>query len=165
MRDRAVRHGMDIVDSVRMFAAANAAGADALITCFRLKYDHAYWRPYTAIRQAATDGNPDTEADEQWQSLREPPPYPDYVSGHACISGAVARALENLFGQGEVDMAIRNAASGATRHFDGEQEWVDEIVDARIWLGFHFRDAMDDGRSVAHDVADHVVTGWFAATP
>jgi hypothetical protein len=163
MRDRSVRRGMDIVATARMLAAANVAGADALITCFRLKYDHAFWRPYTAIRQAATDGNRDTEPDESWESLLEPPPYPDYVSGHGCISSAVARALEDLFGEGQVDMSIRNATSGAVRDFDREQEWLDQVTDARIWLGFHFRDAMDDARSIGDQVADHVVSGWFEA--
>ena len=166
MRDRSVRHGQDIVATARMFAAANAAGADALITCWRVKYDANYWRPVTAIRQAADDGNPATTADPGWQPLLGgTPPYPDYTSGHACISAGVARALENLFGTGAVDMDIRNAASGVVRRYDTEQAWLDEVVDARIWLGIHFRDAMDDGRSIGRQVADHVVAGWFAPTP
>ena len=57
MRDRAVRHEMDIVESARMFAAANASGADAGITCWRAKYESNYWRPLTAIQQADRDGN------------------------------------------------------------------------------------------------------------
>ena len=165
LRDRSLRRGMDIVSTARMFAAVNAAGTDALITCFRIKYDENFWRPFTAIREAASDGNPDTAADPLWTSLRQPPPYPDYVSGHACFSGAVARALENLFGAGDVDVFVASNVTGTVQHFDREQEWLDQVVDARIWLGFHFRDAMDDARSVSHEVADEVVDGWFAATP
>lgn len=166
MRERSARHGQDIVATARMFAAANVAGADALITCWRVKYDANFWRPVTAIHQAGDDGNPATTADPGWQPLLgSSPPYPEYPSGHACISAGVARALENLFGKGAVDMDIRNAASGTVRHYDTEQAWLDEVVDARIWLGIHFRDAMDDGRSIGRQVADSVVAGWFAVTP
>jgi hypothetical protein len=164
MRDRAVRHGLDIVATARMFAAVNAAGADALITCFRIKYDYNFWRPYTAIREAARDGNPATKPDPAWESLRQPPPYPEYVSGHGCISGAVARALANLFGTDDLEMFIRSEVTGTVRHFDTERKWLNQVVNARIWLGFHFRDAMDDARSVSHRIADEVVSGWFTAT-
>ena len=76
MRDRAVRHEMDIVESARMFAAANASGADAGITCWRAKYESNYWRPLTAIQQADRDGNDATTADPAWSSLRPAPPTP-----------------------------------------------------------------------------------------
>jgi hypothetical protein len=51
---------------------------------------------------------------------------------------------------------------GATRHYDSENAWLDDVVDARIFLGFHFRDAMDDGRTLGREVADHVVDRWFS---
>jgi hypothetical protein len=75
MRDRAIRHQLDIVESARMFAATNAAGADALIACWQLKLDTDYWRPVTAIQQGHRDGNPATTADPAWASLRPAPPY------------------------------------------------------------------------------------------
>jgi hypothetical protein len=156
MRDRAVRHQTDIVGSARMFAAANVSGADALITCWRGKYDSNFWRPITAIQQADRDGNPATTADPGWASLRPAPPYPEYPSGHGCVSSAVATTLENLFGAGHVDMDIRSTVTGATRHYDSEEPWLDDVVDARIWLGIHFRDAMDDAREIGRGVADAV---------
>jgi hypothetical protein len=165
MRDRSVRHGMDIVETARMFAAANASAADATITCWRAKYDFNYWRPETAIRQADRDGNPATTADPAWNSLRPAPPYPEYPSGHVCVSSGVAQALENLFGEGEVDMIIRSLTpevTGATRPYRSEEAWLDDVTDARIFLGIHFRDAMDDGRAVGRAVADKVVDRWFS---
>jgi hypothetical protein len=164
MRDRAQRHRMDILQSARMFAAANAAGADALIVCWRAKYDYNSWRPVTAIRQAGTDGNPATTADPAWAPFRTTPPYPEYASGHACVSEATARALQDLFGPGEVDMTIRSAAAGVVdteRTYTDERRWLDDVTNARIWLGFHFRDAMDDGRQIGRRVADAVVRNWF----
>jgi hypothetical protein len=164
MRDRAVRHEMDIVESARMFAAANASGADAGITCWRAKYESNYWRPLTAIQQADRDGNDATTADPAWSSLRPAPAYPEYPSGHACLSSAVAQALEELFGEGDLDMNIQSLTpevAGTTRHYDTADAWVDGVVDARIFLGIHFRDAMDDARALGRGVADHVVDRWF----
>jgi hypothetical protein len=156
MRDRAVRHQMDIVDAARMFAAANSAGADALITCWRLKYDAPFWRPVTAIQQADRDGNPATSPDPAWTSLRAAPPYPEYPSGHGCVSSAVAQALEELFGAGQVDMQVRSSVTNTTRTYDDEEAWLDDVVNARIWLGIHFRDAMDDAREIGRGVAGAV---------
>jgi hypothetical protein len=167
MRDRAVRHEMDIVESARMFAAANVSAADTAITCWRSKYETNYWRPLTAIHHAEGDGNDETTADPSWNSLRPAPAYPEYPSGHACVSSGTAQALENLFGEGEVDMDIRSLTpevTGTTRHFDSADEWLDGVVDARIFLGIHFRDAMDDARDVGREVADHVVDCWFSSS-
>jgi hypothetical protein len=167
MRDRAVRHEMDIVETARMFAAANASAADAGITCWRAKYDFHYWRPETAIHQADRDGNPATAPDPAWASLRPSPPYPDYPSGHGCVSSGTAQALENLFGEGEVDMIIHSltpelAEADRTRTYDSEDAWLDDVTDARIFLGIHFRDAMDDARALGRAVADTVVDCWFS---
>jgi hypothetical protein len=157
MRDRAVRHQMDILGSAEMFAAANAAAADALITCWRVKYHEPFWRPVTAIQQADRDGNPATAPDPTWTSLRPAPPYPENPSGHGCLSSAVATTLEELFGAGDVDMEIRSEVTGTTRHYDTEEAWLDDVVDARIMLGIHFRDAMDDAREIGRAVSDAVV--------
>jgi hypothetical protein len=161
LRERAARHPMDIVDTARVFAAVNTAGADTQITCWRVKYDTAFWRPVTAIQQADRDGNDATAADPAWTSLRPSPPYPDNPSGHGCVSSAVAGTLEELFGPGQLDMAIRSTVTNTTRVYDDAEAWLDDVTDARIWLGIHFRDAMDDAREIGTGVADAVVDRAF----
>ena len=156
LRERAARHPMDLVDTARLFAAVNSAGADAAITCWRVKYDTAFWRPVTAIQQADRDGNDATTADPAWTSLRPAPPYPDNPSGHGCVSSAVAETLEELFGRGQLDMEIHSAVTNTTRVYDDAEAWLDDVTNARIWLGYHFRDAMDDGREIGTGVADAV---------
>ena len=76
-----------------MLAILNMTTADAAISCWRAKYGTAYWRPSTAIQLADTDGNPATTADPTWTPLVANPPYPDYPSGHACLTGATANGL------------------------------------------------------------------------
>ena len=94
VRDLVTRHGLDIVRSARTFAVLNASAADAAISCWRAKFDFAFWRPITAIQLADTDGNPATVADPGWTPLIVTPPYPEYPSGHACLVGAVRRRPE-----------------------------------------------------------------------
>jgi hypothetical protein len=161
LRERAARHPMDIADTARLFAAVNTAGADTQITCWRVKYDTAFWRPVTAIQQADRDGNDTTTADPAWTSLRPAPPYPDNPSGHGCVSSAVAETLEELFGRGQLDMEIHSAVTNTTRVYDDAEAWLDDVTNARIWLGYHFRDAMDDAREIGTGVADAVVDRAF----
>lgn len=161
MRDRAVRHDLDIVESARLFAAANVAGADALIACWSAKFEANYWRPVTAIHRADEDGNPATTADPTWVSLRPSPPYPEYPSGHACLSGGVSGALEALYGEGNVDTVVASLVTGTSRHYDSEDEWMTDVVDGRIFLGFHFRDGMDDGRQIGAETAERVVGAFL----
>ena len=101
------RH-LDIVDSARLFAIENLAAADAAIGCWNNKYHWNSWRPITAIREAASDGNPATEADPTWTPLFDPstpvatppalvtPPFPEHPSGHNCAAGAIVRTLQVL---------------------------------------------------------------------
>ena len=70
----------------RLFAVMHTAMSDAIILCWRLKYDVGFWRPFQAIQAAETDGNPATTADPTWTPLIPNPPYSDYVSGHGCLT-------------------------------------------------------------------------------
>jgi hypothetical protein len=78
-------------DTARLFALANLATADALITCWDSKRFYAVWRPITAIREGDADGNPATVGDPAWQPLINNPNYPDYTSGANSVTGAMTR--------------------------------------------------------------------------
>jgi hypothetical protein len=113
MRDLAGRDDLSARKTARMFAAINMTTADALITCWRAKYDHAFWRPSTAIHEAADDGNPRTTADPAWTPLTADPPYPDYTSGHACLTGSVATGLARLAGSDRIDIYVSSVVRGS----------------------------------------------------
>jgi hypothetical protein len=153
LRDEVTQRGFDIVKSARAFALLSTSIGDALVACWRFKYDDAYWRPITAIPLADTDGNRATEPDPTWSSLVATPPYPDYVSGHACGTGAAAEIFGRLFGARSVDLDISSTVTGTTRHFRTTAALDAETKNARIWLGLHFRQAMDDGNHLGHRVA------------
>jgi hypothetical protein len=153
MRDQVIRRRLDVAAAARAFALLGAATADAAITCWRAKYDFAFWRPVTAIRLADTDGNPATEPDTAWNSLVPAPPYPDYTSGHACLTGAVTHTFGYLFGHHGIDLDVSSSVTGTTRHYDSVSALDQETMNARIWLGIHFRRAMRDGNRIGHRAA------------
>jgi len=164
LRDQVTRRGLDILESSRAFVLLNAATADALIACWRAKYDHAYWRPITAIRMAETDGNDATEPDANWTPLVQNPPYPEYPSGHACITGAASHTFSYLFGADSVDLDGFSPVTETSRHYETAEALDEETMNARIWLGLHFRRAMSDGNQLGHHVSDWTIAHYFQPT-
>jgi hypothetical protein len=175
-RALATSRGLDIVDSARLFAMTNLAGADALIGCWNDKAYWSFWRPITAIREAASDGNPRTEADPNWVPLFDPtvpvsgpplvtPGFPDHPSGHTCGSSAIVGALEAFFGTDKVEFtAVSNKCSPApcpNRSFSRFSDALDEIIDARVWAGIHFRTADVQGAGLGKTVAHYLEKHYF----
>jgi hypothetical protein len=162
LRDQVTRRDLDIVQSSRAFVLLSTATADAAIACWRAKFDYAYWRPITAIRMADTDGNDATEADPNWTPLVQTPPYPEYTSGHACLTGAASNTFAYLFGADTIDLNVSSPVTGTSRHYDNAGSLDEETMNARIWLGIHFRKAMTDGNQLGHDVSNWGITHYFA---
>ena len=169
---------LDGVESARLLAMTNLAGADGSIGCWNDKYYWNFWRPITAIREAASDGNPATEADPAWLPLFNPtipvsgpplvtPGFPDHPSGHTCISGAFVHALQAFFGTDKIAFtAISNKCSPAPcppRSFDRFSEALKEIIGARVWSGIHFRTADVQGAVLGKKVAQYLGKHYFQA--
>jgi hypothetical protein len=162
LRDQTnVRH-LDIVDAARMFAAVDMSEADAIISAWHAKYLYGFWRPITAIQLADTDGNPATTADPTWTPLLTTPPYPDYVSGYSTLTGAFTRALEDVLDTEHLQLAlISTAVPGAVRGYDSGSSLRGDVIDARVWLGIHFRTADTAGVEMGERVADWALDHYF----
>ena len=134
-------------------ARAYTNGADALIVTWRDKARYSFWRPVTAIQEAASDSNPATEADPTWASLIASPPYPDHPSGLSALGCAVADTLQHFYDRDEATFS-GTTQSNVTRTFTSFSAVCADIVDARVWSGIHFRFADEEaakiGRRVAH---------------
>ena len=156
--------GLDLADSARLLAMMNLSGADAAINCWNDKYHFDFWRPFQAIRRAAEDGNPDTPVDSTsatWTPLLSAP-YPDHTSGHMCLDGAHLRTLQVFFGTDVMRYGVTSSQfSGETRFFDRFSQPLEEIVQARIWAGLHFRTADVQGRDLGINVANYMVDNYF----
>jgi hypothetical protein len=176
MRSLSTRFGLSTAQNARLFAMVGLAAADGSIACWNDKYYWNFWRPITAIREAASDGNPATEADPAWLPLFDPtvpvsgaplvtPGFPDHPAGHTCISGATVHALEAFFGTDKVDFtAVSNKCSPAPcspRSFERFSEALKEIIDARVWGGIHFRTADVQGAVLGRKVVHHMGKHYF----
>jgi hypothetical protein len=163
---RSVSAGLDIADKARLHGSAALAAADAAISCWNDKYYWNFWRPLAAIREADTDGNPATVADPGWRPLFDPatqtvpplgtPPFPDHPSGHGCLSGAILNVAEDFFGTDRVAFDVVSTRFAQPRHFERFSDALEEIVDARIWGGIHFRTADEQGAKLGAQVARYV---------
>ncbi len=154
-RSVATAEGIDVWESARLFGLLNLAMADGYIGTFETKYHYRFWRPVTAIRLAAIDDNPATIADPTWTPLVQTPPIPDYDSGHAVEGGTAAEVLKQFFKTDEMSISACSFtlpagqtcsdASPTLRHFTSFSQAADENAVSRIYVGFHFRDAVETG--------------------
>jgi hypothetical protein len=139
----------------------NLTGADAGINCWNDKYYWDFWRPWNAIPRAAEDGNPATEPDPTWRALLTAP-YPDHPSGHLCFDGAHLRVLQMFFGTDEIGFDVTSSRfPGEPRHFDRFSEPLEEIIEARIWAGLHFRTADVQAELLGRNVAEYMAEHYF----
>ncbi len=147
-----------LLENARLLALLNLALADAYICCWDAKYTYVFWRPITAIALADIDGNPNTEADPAWTPLLVTPPFPEYPSGHASVSGAAATVLAAFFGDQTSFSVTSETLPGAVRYFTSFSQAADEVDDARVFGGIHFRNSCDVGHAQGRQVGQYILT-------
>ncbi|HXY40998.1 MAG TPA: vanadium-dependent haloperoxidase [Vicinamibacteria bacterium] len=150
-------HHDALLRNARVLALLNLAIADAAIACWDAKYYYVAWRPVTAIPLGDTDGNPATDPDPAWLPLLVTPNHPEYPSGHSTLSGAASAVLARVFGLHTHFAVHSDLALGVVRPFHGFHEALEEIKNARIFAGIHFRSACDDGTALGDTVGSYVL--------
>ena len=140
--------------NARLFAAATQALDDALIAVFDAKYQYNFWRPITAVRNGDIDGNPATERDAAWTPLHDAPMHPEYPSGHAILAGALGAVLEAELGSGSKSILSTSSpsAKNITRRWTSVGAFVQEVSDARVYEGIHFRTAVEVGTDMGRQI-------------
>ncbi len=159
-RTLSAQQGLSLVENARLFAMLYLTAADALITVWNDKAHYLFWRPITAIREADTDGNRATEPDADWLPLIPTPVYTEHSSGHSGLSGSFVRTLQQFFGTDGIGWTDTNNA-GLTRSFTRFSQAIDEVVDARVWSGIHFRTADEQGARIGRQVANYRNAHYF----
>ena len=161
LADLAQRRGLSGLDTARAFALLNMAVHDGLRTSFNGKFLYALWRPVTAIRDAARDGNPATEPDPTWLPLIPTPPYPTYPGNVACIGAVSSRVATHVFGRDDIPFTVTwpdtAGAPVATRAYNGFRQLGDETAKARIWSGIHFEFDHAASKGVCGQVATYIL--------
>jgi hypothetical protein len=150
----------NIGDSARLFALANMAAADAVITAWDNKKYWNFWRPITAIQEGDNDGNPKTAGDPTWLPFLPTPPYSDYTSGANNLTGAMTRTLERLFGD-RTAFSVFSTPANRTIVYARFSDMADDVVDVRIYQGIHFRFADEVARRQGTRAADWAVSHFL----
>jgi hypothetical protein len=166
MQNVVAQHHLDIDEAAHLFAMGMIVTADAGMGCFDSKFFYEFWRPITAIRNADKDGNPGTTADPNWSPLLSTPAHPEYPSQHACFTSAFTDALAAALGTKHLDVTMPGGANGSsnlsvTQHFKTVNEIQKQVVDARVWIGFHFRNSVRQGEKLGNRVADWELDRFF----
>jgi len=149
---------LSLSENARLFALLSMASADSQIIAFEEKYKRPHWRPITAIR-AATDLNiPALKGDAAWEALLVTPPHPDYPSAHAVFSGAAEAILRAFFSSDEVEVNVTAPNPfGVTRSYRKFSALTEEVNNARVWGGIHFRSADVDGAEIGRKIGEIVM--------
>ena len=154
-RAAAAAKSLAVADNARLFAILSMATADSQIVAFAEKYKNPHWRPITAIRGAGSLGIPALKADTDWEPLLGTPPHPEYPSAHAVFSGAAEAVLTRFFGTDTVNVTVTfPPVFGVSRTYARFSQMAEEVENARVWGGIHFRSADRDGTAIGGRIGE-----------
>jgi hypothetical protein len=173
VRDITDARGLGLLETARLAAMVNLIGADSLMSTFNAKYHYLFWRPVTAIDPTAVtadgfgpvpgydDGNAATAEQTGWRPLMTTPNHPEYPSAHGTITSAVAEVLTTFLGTNQINLDIHGfdpagppGNLNAVRHFDMPNDLRQDVIDARLWAGFHYRFSTVAGVVLGRKVAN-----------
>ncbi|MGH8480350.1 MAG: vanadium-dependent haloperoxidase [Gammaproteobacteria bacterium] len=154
--------GKTLAENARTFALLGIAIFDATVAVFDSKYFYNYWRPVTAIHNGDRDGNRRTDPDANWATFVPTPPFPSYPSGHAGFSNAARRVLERMFGAEGHSITVANPViPDVVLHYTSWKQITDDIDDARIYGGVHYRFDQETAARQGRRVGSYVLRHWL----
>jgi hypothetical protein len=183
LRDVIDMAGLSLVKSARLQAMVNVVGADAQIAVMHAKYHYLFWRPVTAIDPGSVapsgdgfgpspigfdDGNSTTDQEAGWRPIAATPNHPEYPAAHGSITSAMAEVFREFLATNQFNLPVHGfdpaGAAGnldAIRTFRTAAEMRAEIVDARVWAGFHYRFSGVAGVVLGRKVAKDALRSAF----
>lgn len=160
--------GRSQVENARFLALYQMANDDATQAMVVAKQHYAYWRPITAIRNGAEDGNPATQPDPTWVPLIATPNFQEYPCGHCTLAGSIAEVMEHESGwepgQGVRVGSLLNPTSVA-QVLHKWREWASQVSDSRMYGGVHYRFSNEAGEAIGRKAAQMVIEGAMRPLP
>ncbi len=163
-RGISMEQGLSLEENARFFALLATVSADSCIACWDSKYFYNFWRPVTAIRAGDTDGNQQTEPDLEWIGLAVTPNHPEYPAAHGCLSGAIVHTLQAFFKTDNIEFTIDSQVPGLlqpVRHYTRFSQALEEVLEARIYGGMHYRTSTRHGEKMGKQVARFATRHFF----
>ena len=163
VRSVATVPGREVTQNARLFAAVTQAADDALIAVFDAKYHYNFWRPVTAIRNGDIDGNDATERDPSWTPFIDTPMHPEYPCAHCILASAVGTVLQAEIGTGPMPTLTTTSvtAKGAARSWTKIDDFMQEVANARIYDGVHYRNSTEVGTAMGKQIGELVAAKYL----
>jgi hypothetical protein len=152
----------EITRNARLYAAVTAAMSDTEIAVFDAKYFYNFWRPFTAIRNGDQDNNPATDRTAGWVPLIVTPIQPEYPCAHCMIASTIATVIRRDVGKEALPIlsTVSNTLPGQRRYWERTEDVVQEVVNARIWDGVHYRNSGEVGVRMGEQVGNVVADAY-----
>jgi len=175
-----VRDDHTLDDDVKMYFLVEMAAMDAFIASWDAKMFYDYARPYALVHDYYADkiikgwSGPEQGMKQMKGSEWKPyspetflcPPFPGYVSGHSCVSGACAETLRLFTGNDYFGEEIKlvpgamtepdNIADTVTLKFPTFTETADMAGQSRVLGGYHIQSDNVEGLVLGRKVAAEV---------
>jgi hypothetical protein len=150
---------MSVIDSARFMALVALGINEAIIAVLDAKYHYNFWRPITAIRNGDIDGNPATDRDATWLPTLTTPMHPEYPCAHCIQGGSVAGVVKAVLGTVEIPQVAMTSQvlPGVTHRWSNMTAFTEEIANARIWGGLHYRFSTRVGTDMGLQIGEYVV--------
>ena len=163
VRSVATLPGREVTQNARLFAAVTQAMDDALIAVMDAKYHYNLWRPITAIRNGDIDGNDATEREPSWTPFIDTPMHPEYPCAHCIVSGAVGTVLHAEVGTSPMPTLTTTSvtAQGAARSWTTIDDFMQEVANARIYDGVHYRTSTEVGTAMGKQIGELAVAKYL----
>jgi hypothetical protein len=150
---------LSVIDSARFMTLVALGLNDAIISVLDAKYHYNFWRPITAIRNGDIDGNAATDRDATWLPTLTTPMHPEYPCAHCIQGGSVAGVVKAVFGTVDIpEVAMTSQVlPGVTHRWSNMTAFTEEIANARIWGGLHYRFSTRVGTDMGLQIGEYVV--------
>lgn len=154
VRSVATVPGREVTRNARLFMIVTQATDDALIAVVDAKYHYNFWRPVTAIRNGDLDGNDATEREPSWTPFIDTPMHPEYPCAHCIVSATVGTVLQTEIGAGPLPTLTTTSptANGAARSWTTVEAFMEEVAQARIYDGVHYRTSTEVGTAMGRQI-------------
>jgi hypothetical protein len=158
----AIAPGREVTRNARLYAAVTAALNDTEIAVFEAKYHYQFWRPITAIRNGDHDSNDATQRDPDWTPLIVTPIQPEYPCAHCMVASTIATVVRADVGKEPMPTlsSTSNTLRGVTRHWTRTEDVVQEVSNARIYDGVHYRNSAEVGTRMGEQVGALVAAAY-----
>jgi hypothetical protein len=136
--------------SALAYAKTGISIVDAGIGCWTIKYMYNNMRPITYIRNILGHAT--------WNPLFATPPFPDYISGHSTLGGAVAEILTSMFGDNYHFTNNSYSFLGMPdQHYASFYDMADQIGKSRVYAGIHYTTSCVEGNKLGKQVARNIL--------